>query len=168
MSAPPLLPRSSIFMGGKSTTKLHRHIKRLTSSKLIPKPSDPDSHRRPKPANFNLIGKLRSENMQSNSTGNGSNGRESADRHPLSAVVADCVRRWFQDTLKEAKSGDASMQVLVSQMYHSGYGVPKDSQKGRLWMTAASRTRSSVWKVSDKHPGYNASDSDSDELKSKS
>ncbi|KAK8281567.1 hypothetical protein E1A91_A03G012000v1 [Gossypium mustelinum] len=32
-------------------------------------------------------------------------------------------------------------------------------------MTRASRLRSSVWKVSHKHPGYNASDSDSDEIK---
>uniref|UniRef100_F6GY01 Uncharacterized protein n=1 Tax=Vitis vinifera TaxID=29760 RepID=F6GY01_VITVI len=78
-------------------------------------------------------------------------------RVPLSEVVSDCVKRWFQDTLREAKSGDVSMQVLVGQMYYSGYGVPRDAQKGRVWMTRASRTRSSVWKVSDKHPGYNAS-----------
>nr|GFC08394.1 hypothetical protein [Tanacetum cinerariifolium] len=50
-------------------------------------------------------------------------------RLPLSAVVSDCVRRWFQDTLKEAKAGDLSMQVLVSQMYFHGYGIPKDPQK---------------------------------------
>ncbi|XP_002265673.1 uncharacterized protein LOC117920358 isoform X3 [Vitis riparia] len=74
-------------------------------------------------------------------------------RVPLSEVVSDCVKRWFQDTLREAKSGDVSMQVLVGQMYYSGYGVPRDAQKGRVWMTRASRTRSSVWKVSDKHPG---------------
>ncbi|KAL5740282.1 hypothetical protein ACOSP7_029157 [Xanthoceras sorbifolium] len=86
-------------------------------------------------------------------------------RVPLSEVVADCVKRWFKDTLKEAKSGDVNMQVLVGQMYYSGYGIARDTQKGRLWMTRAARTRSSVWKVSDKHPGYNASDSDSDELK---
>ncbi|KAK9290612.1 hypothetical protein L1049_008783 [Liquidambar formosana] len=86
-------------------------------------------------------------------------------RVPLSEVISDCVKRWFQDTLRDAKSGDINMQVLVSQMYYSGYGVPRDTQKGRIWMTRASRTRSSVWKVSDKHPGYNASDSDSDELK---
>lgn len=48
---------------------------------------------------------------------------------PLSQVVSDCVRRWFQETLKEAKSGDLSMQVLVSQMYNTGYGVPMDPQK---------------------------------------
>ncbi|XP_057981055.1 uncharacterized protein LOC131166472 [Malania oleifera] len=86
-------------------------------------------------------------------------------RLPLSEVVSDCVRRWFQDTLKEAKAGDSAMQVLVGQMYSSGYGIPRDPQKGRAWMTRASKSRSSVWKVSDKHPGYNASDSDSDELK---
>ncbi|KAL8146653.1 uncharacterized protein LOC141707512 [Apium graveolens] len=82
----------------------------------------------------------------------------------LSQVVSDCVRRWFQETLKEAKSGDLSMQVLVSQMYNTGYGVPMDPQKAKLWMTRASRVRSSVWKVSNKRPGYNASDSDSDDL----
>ncbi|GMI79858.1 hypothetical protein HRI_001655100 [Hibiscus trionum] len=86
-------------------------------------------------------------------------------RLPLSEVVSDCVKRWFKDTLKEAKTGDVNMQVLVGQMYYSGFGVPRDAQKGRIWMTRASRLRSSVWKVSDKHPGYNASDSDSDEIK---
>ncbi|KAK8617316.1 hypothetical protein V6N13_080233 [Hibiscus sabdariffa] len=88
-----------------------------------------------------------------------------AQRLPLSEVVSDCIKRWFKDTLKEAKAGDVNMQVLVGQMYYSGYGVPRDAQKGRIWMTRASRLRSSVWKVSDKHPGYNASDSDSDEIK---
>ncbi|GFY82476.1 hypothetical protein Acr_02g0007160 [Actinidia rufa] len=75
------------------------------------------------------------------------------DRQKLSRVVSDCVRRWFQDTLKEAKAGDLAMQVLVGQMYYNGYGVPKDTQKGRIWMTRASRVRSSVWKVSNKRPG---------------
>ncbi|XP_048320221.1 uncharacterized protein LOC107431268 isoform X2 [Ziziphus jujuba] len=91
--------------------------------------------------------------------------KENNGRISLSDVVSDCVKRWFKDTLKEAKAGDINMQVLVGQMYYSGYGVPRDAQKGRIWITRASRTRSSVWKVSDKHPGYNASDSDSDELK---
>ncbi|XWS43907.1 hypothetical protein CRYUN_Cryun16bG0145000 [Craigia yunnanensis] len=86
-------------------------------------------------------------------------------RLPLSEVVSDCVKRWFKDTLKEAKAGDINMQVLVGQMYYNGYGVPRDAQKGRIWMTRASRMRSSVWKVSDKHPSYNASGSDSDEMK---
>ncbi|KAK4385270.1 hypothetical protein Sango_2651000 [Sesamum angolense] len=86
-------------------------------------------------------------------------------RMPLSEVVADCVKRWFQDTLKEAKNGDIAMQVLVGQMYYSGYGVARDAQKGRAWINSASKSRSSVWKVGDKHPGYNASDSDSDDVK---
>lgn len=50
-------------------------------------------------------------------------------RLPLSVVVSDCINRWFQDTLKEAKTGDINMQVLVGQMYYSGYGVPKDANK---------------------------------------
>ncbi|RYQ94789.1 hypothetical protein Ahy_B08g089720 isoform F [Arachis hypogaea] len=37
--------------------------------------------------------------------------------------------RWFRDTLKEAKAGDINMQVLVGQMYYSGYDVPRDDQK---------------------------------------
>ncbi|CAE6037030.1 unnamed protein product [Arabidopsis arenosa] len=81
---------------------------------------------------------------------------------PLSSVVSDCAKRWFKDTLEEAKAGNITMQVLLGQMYYSGYGVPKDAKKGRLWITKASRVRSSVWKVKDKRPGYNASDSDSE------
>ncbi|KAL0344416.1 UNVERIFIED_CONTAM: hypothetical protein Sradi_4272900 [Sesamum radiatum] len=83
-------------------------------------------------------------------------------RLPLSEVVSDCIKRWFQDTLKEARTGDINMQVLVAQMYYSGYGVARDANKGRIWITKASRIRSSVWKVSSKRPGYNASDSDSE------
>ncbi|PIA58101.1 hypothetical protein AQUCO_00500205v1 [Aquilegia coerulea] len=86
---------------------------------------------------------------------------------PLSDVVSDCAKRWFQDTLKDAKAGDSSMQILVGQMYCNGYGVSRDSQKGRAWFTRASKHRSSVWKVTDKRPGYNASDSDSDDLDDK-
>lgn len=58
-------------------------------------------------------------------------GGETAERKrvTLSEVVSDCVKRWFQDTLKEAKTGDINMQVLVGQMYYSGYGVPRDINK---------------------------------------
>ncbi|XP_062231119.1 uncharacterized protein LOC133928689 isoform X2 [Phragmites australis] len=48
---------------------------------------------------------------------------------PLSEVVDDCVQRWFQDAFKEARRGDTAMMVLVAQMYHSGYGVPKNEHK---------------------------------------
>ncbi|XP_027939257.1 uncharacterized protein LOC114193563 [Vigna unguiculata] len=82
-------------------------------------------------------------------------------RTPLAKVVADCAKRWFQDTLKEAKAGETGMQVLVGQMYNSGYGVPRDPQKGHVWISKASRNRNSVWKVCGKRPGYRASDSDS-------
>lgn len=54
---------------------------------------------------------------------------EGQSRVPLARVVSDCVNRWFQDTLEEAKAGDSAMQVLVGQMYYSGYGVPRDPQK---------------------------------------
>ncbi|XP_050212362.1 uncharacterized protein LOC126663182 [Mercurialis annua] len=106
--------------------------------------------------------------VSSSSSGGGDGGGGNSNnnlRLPLSEVVADCVKRWFKDTLKEAKNGDINMQVLVGQMYYSGYGIPRDEQKGRIWISKASRTRSSVWKLSDKRPGYNASDSDSDEVK---
>lgn len=90
---------------------------------------------------------------------------ERQSRVPLSRVVSDCAKRWFQDTLKEARGGDTAMQVLVGQMYHNGYGVTKDPNKGHAWISRASKSRRSVWKVGDKQPGYNASDSNSDESK---
>jgi hypothetical protein len=58
-----------------------------------------------------------------------SNSDSSSNRVPLSEVVSECVKRWFKDTLKEAKAGDINMQILVGQMYYSGYGVPRDAQK---------------------------------------
>ncbi|XP_055832595.1 uncharacterized protein LOC129901444 [Solanum dulcamara] len=104
------------------------------------------------------------KNMEEASSNSNSNTSSSNQRRlPLADVVADCVKRWFHDTLKEAKAGDANMQVLVGQMYFSGYGISRDAQKGRAWISRASKSRSSAWKVSDKRPGYNASDSDSDD-----
>ncbi|GFQ06998.1 hypothetical protein PHJA_002843900 [Phtheirospermum japonicum] len=78
---------------------------------------------------------------------------EGRRRVPLAEVVSDCVQRWFQDTLKDAKNGDTAMQVLVGQMYYSGYGVTRDVQRGKAWINKASRSRSFVWTVGDKHPG---------------
>ncbi|KAI9110762.1 hypothetical protein K1719_018200 [Acacia pycnantha] len=89
------------------------------------------------------------------------------NRIPLASVVADCAKRWFQDTLKEARAGDSNMQFLVGQMYNSGYGVARDPRQGHVWISKASRTRSSVWKASEKPPGYRASDSDSDDMENK-
>ncbi|PON83252.1 Eukaryotic elongation factor 2 kinase [Trema orientale] len=92
-----------------------------------------------------------------------SEGQTQPQPQPLSLVVADCAKRWFRDTLKEAKAGDTAMQVLVGQMYFNGYGVAKDPQKARVWLGRASKSRASAWNVGDKRPGYHASDSDSDE-----
>ncbi|WOL00652.1 hypothetical protein Cni_G09365 [Canna indica] len=86
-------------------------------------------------------------------------------RFPLREVVTECTRRWFQDALKEAMAGDAAMQVLVAQMYQSGYGTPKNEQKASTWISKASRYRASARRVSNKHPGFDASDSDSDDEK---
>ncbi|CAA7031984.1 unnamed protein product [Microthlaspi erraticum] len=130
----------------------------------------------PPPGNKVFVKKTRDTNLRDHSnlvklekagSHSGSNPAPASDpnRVPLAQVVDDCVRRWFQDTLKEAKSGDVGMQVLVGQMYCSGYGIPKDEHKGRAWINKASRTRSSAWQVSDKPPGYNASDSDSNDKK---
>ncbi|KAK1271164.1 hypothetical protein QJS04_geneDACA005925 [Acorus gramineus] len=57
---------------------------------------------------------------------------EEGRRMPLAEVVEDFVKRWFKDTLREAKAGDLAMQVLVGQMYMNGYGVPKNPQKDIL------------------------------------
>jgi TPR repeat protein len=53
-----------------------------------------------------------------------SNSDSSSNRVPLS----ECVKRWFKYTLKEAKAGDINIQILLGQMYYSGYGVPSDAQ----------------------------------------
>ncbi|CAL1374815.1 unnamed protein product [Linum trigynum] len=122
------------------------------------KKNPPDHPRRSHRANHDPA-KLKNKQkyMDLAAAGEGGGGR----RHPLSEVVSDCVRRWFEDTLRDANAGDIGMQVLVGQMYCAGYGVPKDVVKGRAWINRASKTRSSAKKVGDKHPGYNASDSDS-------
>ncbi|TVU47375.1 hypothetical protein EJB05_06974, partial [Eragrostis curvula] len=73
-------------------------------------------------------------------------GLQEDERVPLSEVVLDCTKRWFQDALKEARAGDAAMQVLVGQMYRCGYGVNRNEHKARVWMEKASRYRSTVWK----------------------
>ncbi|KAJ0045019.1 hypothetical protein Pint_06612 [Pistacia integerrima] len=152
-----------------TATKLQELAKAVSSSperlqRLRPKHSKPppflrirSETRRPTSAVRVDLEPVKRSNMEDN--------WEGQKRVPLAQVVSDCVKRWFQDTLKEAKKGDSSMQVLVGQMYFSGYGVPRDAQKGRAWINRASKSRSSAWKVSDKPPGYNASDSDSDELK---
>ncbi|CAK9135857.1 unnamed protein product [Ilex paraguariensis] len=152
-----------------STTRLQEFAKIFTSNRLqISKPIKPVSKTRlPEPAKptKGIHVELEHQRLRLKKKMEGNSEQPKETRLLLSEVVSDCVKRWFQDTLKEAKAGDSAMQVLVGQMYHSGYGVPRDAQKGRAWISRASKSRSSVWKVSDKHPGYNASDSDSDDMK---
>ncbi|XP_073125927.1 uncharacterized protein [Henckelia pumila] len=143
---------------GKSIPAAHRfqHFAKVityTSTSLRRPSQSPPTSKIPHRLKLNNRGMEAAENS------------ERQRRIPLAEVVTDCVNRWFQDTLKEAKTGDTAMQVLVGQMYYSGYGVARDAQKGRAWIGRAAKSRSSVWKVGDKHPGYNASDSDSDDAK---
>ncbi|KAL5720885.1 hypothetical protein ACHQM5_013514 [Ranunculus cassubicifolius] len=144
-----------------STSKLYQFTKMATPNFKSQKPI---------PQNRNFKPETSTSGSNSNSINNGLNLKienqvQKQASIPLSEVVSECVKRWFRDTLKDAKNGDIGMQVLVGQMYHSGYGTPKDPQKGKAWITRASKTRSSALKVGNKPPGYNASDSDSDELK---
>ncbi|ONK67870.1 uncharacterized protein A4U43_C05F4660 [Asparagus officinalis] len=53
---------------------------------------------------------------------------------------------------------------LVGQMYYHGLRLRKNEPKAKAWISKVSKYRPSVWKVSKKRPGYNASDSDSDEV----
>ncbi|KAK6256391.1 hypothetical protein SCA6_017696 [Theobroma cacao] len=61
--------------------------------------------------------------------------RGDRDRIPLAQVVSELVKGWFQDAMKEARAGDTNMQVLVGQMYCTGFGVPKDVQKVMMQVT---------------------------------
>ncbi|GLT31533.1 hypothetical protein SLA2020_062640 [Shorea laevis] len=127
-----------------------KHVKPTSQGK------SPASQKKGKPSGLQIdSGRIKQKEM------NGWNGR---DRVPLAHVVSELVKAWFEDALKAAKEGDIAMQVLVGQMYCNGYGVSKDVQKGRAWISQASKNQSSVWTDADKHPGYNESDSDSDEL----
>lgn len=110
-----------------SPTRLQQFAKVVVSSK---KPqsatSNPKSRIRVSPPETPISGAVRviSEPKKKKNMA-----EEETNRTPLADVVSDCVKRWFQDTLKEARAGDTAMQVLVGQMFCSGYGVPKDTQK---------------------------------------
>lgn len=113
---------------GKSlaaSTRIHNLAKHLKPSK----------HAKPT-SRTERPGEDKSKKMESSASidniNYGSSNGNSSTRLPLSEVVSDCVKRWFKDTLKEAKAGDINMQVLVGQMYYSGYGIPRDAQKVNL------------------------------------
>jgi TPR repeat protein len=54
-------------------------------------------------------------------------------RVPLKLVVADAVKRWFNETLSEARRGDVKQQALLSQMYAEGYGCKQDMEQSKVW-----------------------------------
>ncbi|KAM5556792.1 hypothetical protein ABKV19_024269 [Rosa sericea] len=144
-----------------SSTRLQNLTRIISSDKFSRPPKRPTQVRVSQPQTAKTGNILR---VDPEKAGLKMESSEEQRRVPLARVVSDCAKRWFQDTLKEAKGGDSAMQVLVGQMYHSGYGVQKNPEKGHAWISRASRSRRSVWKVSEKQPGYHASDSDSDEL----
>ncbi|KAI3884503.1 hypothetical protein MKW92_028821 [Papaver armeniacum] len=140
------------------STKIQQ-IAKITSEKLI------NHSKQPKPKSLNEFLKPETSKSSVDFEKSKQSSVQNRATTPLSRVVSSCVKRWFQDTLKEARDGDSGKQVLVSQMYYNGYGIPKDARKGRAWIIKASKSRSSMaWEVRNKQPGYNASDSDSDNL----
>lgn len=54
-------------------------------------------------------------------------------RVPLKLVVQDAVKRWFNETLSEARRGDVKQQALLSQMYAEGYGCKQDLEQAKIW-----------------------------------
>ncbi|WIA32671.1 hypothetical protein OEZ86_003472 [Tetradesmus obliquus] len=54
-------------------------------------------------------------------------------RVPLKLVVADAVKRWFNETLSEARRGDVKQQALLAQMYAEGYGCKADPEQAQVW-----------------------------------
>lgn len=116
-SAQNLQQFARVIASPKNGPPRHAQLKPTSSARPISSPDPTD----PIPGSRKLKGTTRRMEAAENS--------ERQRRTPLGDVVSDCVRRWFQDTLKEAKNGDVAMQVLVGQMYTSGYGVGKDAQK---------------------------------------
>ncbi|RZB52969.1 hypothetical protein D0Y65_049147 [Glycine soja] len=70
----------------------------------------------------------------------------------------------FGDFRVLSKIGVLPRCTCLSFSFVSKADVIGLGMKGRIWLTKVSRVRSSVWKVGGKRPGYNASDSESDEL----
>ena len=52
---------------------------------------------------------------------------------PLSVVVTDAVKRWYQDAEREAARGDVKQQALLAQMLTEGYGCHADLEAAKAW-----------------------------------
>ncbi|GMH45137.1 hypothetical protein BSKO_13094 [Bryopsis sp. KO-2023] len=55
----------------------------------------------------------------------------------LSYVVQDAVKRWFDDTYRDAQRGDVKQQALLGQMLAEGYGCQRDPKGAEEWMEKA-------------------------------
>jgi len=55
----------------------------------------------------------------------------------LKDVMADAIERWFVDTLRNAKNGDANQAALLAEMLSTGYGCTKDAEEARYWKQVA-------------------------------
>jgi TPR repeat protein len=62
---------------------------------------------------------------------------EKEQRRKLAAVVSELTQRWYQETLDEAKGGNAEMMMLVAQMLHEGYGCKRDPDAAKEWVAAS-------------------------------
>ena len=58
---------------------------------------------------------------------------------PLSVVVTDAVKRWYQDAAREAARGDVKQQALLAQMLTEGYGCHADLEAAKGWADKAKR-----------------------------
>lgn len=119
----------AIRLSSENPIRPHRHTPPPPRNKVFVKKTRDTTH-----LDYSNLVKLEKAGSHSGSNPAPASGSDPTTRIPLAQVVEDCVRRWFQDTLKEAKSGDVGMQVLVGQMYCSGYGIPKDEHKVHFFM----------------------------------
>jgi TPR repeat protein len=113
-------------MGKSPKSQLHQHPRPSSKALKTTKPAKPsfENHLSSRRKQLTSVSPTLNNVMEEEEHND-----EKGVRLPLSEVVSDCVKRWFSDTLKEAKAGDINMQVLVAQMYYNGYGVSKDAQK---------------------------------------
>ena len=58
-------------------------------------------------------------------------------RGTLKEVVSNATSRWYVETLRLAKSGDANAAALTAQMLRAGYGCHADSEEATYWQRVA-------------------------------
>lgn len=56
---------------------------------------------------------------------------------PLGIVVEDAVKRWFEETYRNAQRGDVKQQALLGQMLAEGYGCQRDPKAAEEWIERA-------------------------------